>query len=50
MSGAHIVASGDTLGAIAKKYDLTVEDLVKWNKIKDPNQIAVGQKIERSGR
>ena len=49
MSGAHIVESGDTLGAIAKKYDLKVDDLVTWNKIKDPDMIIVGQKIELSG-
>lgn len=49
MSGAHIVESGDTLGAIAKKYDLAVADLVKWNEIDDPDKITVGQKIELSG-
>lgn len=49
MSGAHIVEQGDTLGAIAQKYDLDLGDLIKWNKIDDPSLITVGQKIELSG-
>lgn len=49
MSGAHIVEAGDTLGAIAAKYGLSVDDLAKWNGLDNPDAIAVGQKIELSG-
>lgn len=49
MSGAHVVAAGETLGGIATRYELSVADLVKWNDISDPDLISVGQKIELSG-
>lgn len=41
----HIVAKGDTLSAIAKKYGTTVNALVALNGIKNKNVIAVGQVI-----
>lgn len=41
----YIVQKGDTLGALAQKFHCTVEDLCKWNKIQDPNQIDVDQKL-----
>lgn len=41
----YTVKSGDTLSAIAKKYGTTVNQLVSWNNIKNPNLIYVGQKI-----
>jgi len=41
----HIVQTGETLGAIAKKYDVTVEMLVATNDIEDPNMIKVGQEL-----
>lgn len=49
MSGSHFVEAGDTLGEIAQKYGLRVQDLIKWNGIKNPDAIAVGQKIQLSG-
>jgi len=49
MSGAHIVEPGDTLSAIADKYQLKLDDLIKWNNIENPDLIQVGQKIELSG-
>ncbi|MEP6599356.1 MAG: LysM domain-containing protein [Actinomycetota bacterium] len=49
MSGSHIVEPGDTLSGIADKYQLKLEDLVRWNKIENPDLITVGQKIELSG-
>jgi len=43
----HNVAKGDTLGAIAKKYGTSVENIQKLNpEITDPNKIGVGQKIK----
>lgn len=41
----YIVKSGDTLSKIAKMYGTTVNQLVSWNNIKNPNLIYVGQKL-----
>ncbi|MBA3800665.1 MAG: LysM peptidoglycan-binding domain-containing protein [Geodermatophilaceae bacterium] len=49
MSGSHIVEPGDTLGGIASKYELSLDDLIRWNNIENPDHIDVGQKIELSG-
>ena len=40
------VVKGDTLGEIAKKFNTTVDALVKLNGISNPNRIYVGQKIK----
>ncbi|CAM3304983.1 bifunctional 2',3'-cyclic-nucleotide 2'-phosphodiesterase/3'-nucleotidase [Paenibacillus lupini] len=42
---AYIVKKGDTLWAIANKYGTTWQKLAKYNKLKNPNRIYVGQKI-----
>lgn len=39
----YIVKNGDTLSEIASKYNTSIENIVKLNKIKDPNKIYVGQ-------
>lgn len=41
----YTIKSGDTLSAIAKKFNTTVNELVKLNGIKTPNLIYAGQKI-----
>lgn len=41
----YTVKSGDTLSAIAYKYGTTYQTLAKWNNIKNPNLITVGQKL-----
>ena len=41
----YTVKSGDTLGAIAKKYGTTYQKLAKLNGIANPNKIYAGQKI-----
>ena len=41
----YTVKRGDTLTAIAKKYDITVEALVASNGIQDPHRIDAGQKL-----
>lgn len=45
MVGVYKVKPGDTLTSIARKYRVTVEQLVFWNHIKYPNQISVGQTL-----
>lgn len=42
----HLVAKGETLSSIANKYGTTVQDLVQNNKINNPNNILIGQKIK----
>lgn len=42
----HTVVRGETLTSIAKKYGVTVSELVKLNNIKNPNLILVGQKLK----
>lgn len=43
--GKYIVAKGDTLYSIAKKHGVNYRDLAKWNKIKDPRRLHVGQQL-----
>lgn len=45
-AGSYTVKAGDTLSAIAVKFKTTVAQLVALNKIKNPDKIAVGQKIK----
>ena len=45
----YTVKWGDTLSAIAKKYNTTVSSLTKLNNISDPNFIVVGQVLIISG-
>jgi len=42
----HIIKQGDTLYHLAKKYHVTVDELLKHNPgIKDPHQLQIGTKI-----
>jgi murein DD-endopeptidase MepM/ murein hydrolase activator NlpD len=41
----YIVRDGDSLFSIANIYNVSVEELKRWNNIKDINTIALGQKI-----
>ena len=40
-----VVAPGDTLGEIAKRFARTVEEFMRANGIDDPNKLAVGQQL-----
>ena len=39
----HKVVKGDTLLKIAKKYNVSMQNLIAWNNLRDPNLIKVGQ-------
>lgn len=41
----HVVKEGDTLSAIAKQYQITVETLVQLNGLTDVNKVLVGQEL-----
>ncbi len=41
----YTVQDGDTLGAIAQTFDVSVEDLMAANGINDPNLLSVGQTL-----
>ncbi|MES2410153.1 MAG: LysM peptidoglycan-binding domain-containing protein [Bacteroidota bacterium] len=40
----HVVDRGETLGSIARKYDVSMSDIKDWNKIEDSN-IQLGAKL-----
>lgn len=41
----YTVQSGDTLSEIAQTHNVSVDDLVNWNKLADANLIFVGQEL-----
>lgn len=41
----HKVKSGETLGAIARKYRVTTKQLMKWNNLKNADKLRIGQRI-----
>ncbi|MEO5776458.1 MAG: LysM peptidoglycan-binding domain-containing protein [Flavobacterium sp.] len=40
----HVVDRGETLGSIARKYDVSMSDIKDWNKIED-NNVQLGAKL-----
>lgn len=44
------IRSGDTLGAIARRYHVTTQQLMRWNNIRDPRRLRIGQRIRVSAR
>ena len=46
----YAVDKGDTLWKLAKKYNTTIDELVKINDIENPDVIIVGQKLIIPGR
>lgn len=47
--GIHIVVPGDTMYAIAQKYNISVEDLKRWNDITE-DDLSVGKRLIVDGR
>jgi len=48
-TSTYTVKSGDTLGEIAKKFNVTVDNLVAWNNIENKNVISVGEVLTVTG-
>ena len=48
-SMTHVIKAGDTLGSIARKYQVKVGDLATANNIADPTKIRVGQTLKIPG-
>ncbi len=42
----HVVKSGENLGIISKKYGVKENQIIKWNNLKNPNRLSIGQKLE----
>ena len=42
----HVVVPGDTLYSLAKKYNTSVDELAQLNKLSEPYQLSVGQKLK----
>lgn len=42
---SHVVKMGDTLGAISRRYKVSVADIARANNITDPTRIRIGQEL-----
>ena len=45
----HVVAAGESLGAIARKYGITTTRLAEANRLQDANRIVLGQTLQIPG-
>lgn len=48
--GWHSVRSGDTLGALARRYRTTAQAIMRLNGIKNPKALRIGQKLKIPGK
>ena len=46
----YVVKAGDTLSGVADMFGVTVDDIVRFNNIADPNALQVGQVLTIPGR
>lgn len=49
-SGYHTVAAGESLSVIAQRYGMRMDDLMRLNRIANPNTVYVGQQLRLSAR
>ncbi len=45
IEGTHIVRSGDTLWDISMRYNIPINNMLKWNKIKKSDTLRPGQRL-----
>lgn len=48
-AGEHVVRAGDTLHSIAFRYGIDVRNLVRWNRLDNPDFLLVGQRLRLTG-
>lgn len=41
----HRIKAGDTLASLAKRYKVSVDQIIAWNRLKNPKQLKIGQKV-----
>ena len=46
----YTVAKGDVLSGIAPRFNVTIDEIVQWNNLPNPDLIRVGQKLEIHAR
>lgn len=46
----HTVKRGETLGGIARRYRVSQQNLMRWNKLKSANKIREGQRLKIVGQ
>lgn len=44
-AGTHVVTSGETLYSIARRYNMSAQQLIAANSISNPNAIRIGQRL-----
>lgn len=42
----HTVAKGETLFSISRLYEVSMDDLLRWNELPNPDAISIGQNIQ----
>lgn len=48
--GYHSVAAGESLSVIAQRYGMSMDDLMRLNRIANPNTVYIGQRLRLSAR
>lgn len=46
----YTIKKGDTLGAIARKYHVTTNQIMRWNNMTNPDKLSVGKRLRIEGR
>jgi LysM repeat protein len=46
---SYTIKSGDSLSRVAQRFNVSMRDVMKLNKISDPNKVRVGQKLALPG-
>ena len=49
-AGVHVVRPRDTLAAIARRYGVSVGDVVRWNELETPDRIHPGDRLQVAER